>query len=283
MEEKTDALNPLVTLYDAEQGQALSLPAELSALYGPLRIPLHPGRTYTFANFVTTLDGVVSLDAPGRSGGGEISGHSKHDRLVMGLLRSIADAVVVGAGTLRSVPQHLWTAEYIFPPQEAAYRSLRHILGKSPEPLNVIVTARGSLDLGLPVFQSEQIPALIVTTMQGAAQIRQPLPPSVRLDAVQETGHVTARSVLDAITRAFGGHADMVLVEGGPHLIGDFYAEALLNELFLTLAPQVAGRSKGDERPGLVEGKLFAPQHPIWGRLISTKRAENHLFLRYAF
>lgn len=65
-------------------------------------------------------------------------------------------------------------------------------------------------------------------------------------------------------------------------LAGDFLAEVCLDELFLTLAPQFAGRDESVERFGLVAGKLFAPDQPRWGRLIAVRRGENHLFLRYA-
>ena len=65
--------------------------------------------------------------------------------------------------------------------------------------------------------------------------------------------------------------------------MGDFFAERCLDELFLTLAPQVAGRDNGNERLGVVAGKLFAPDHPMWGTLVSVKRGGSHLFLRYAF
>jgi hypothetical protein len=66
-------------------------------------------------------------------------------------------------------------------------------------------------------------------------------------------------------------------------LIGDFFAQRRQDELFLTLAPQVAGRDSCSERPGLVAGKRFAPEHPIWGTLVGVKRGGSHLFLRYAF
>lgn len=59
----------------------------------------------TLANFVTTLDGVVSLGIPGKAGGGPISGENVHDRLLMGLLRVVSDAIIVGAGnSLRVTP-----------------------------------------------------------------------------------------------------------------------------------------------------------------------------------
>jgi hypothetical protein len=65
--------------------------------------------------------------------------------------------------------------------------------------------------------------------------------------------------------------------------MGDFFAEQRLDDLFLTLAPQVAGRAASVERPGLVAGKLFAPEQPRWGTLVSIRRGESFLFLRYAF
>ena len=97
---------PLETLYDAAEGCPLPLPPELATLYGRLTFPLIQGRPYVIANFVTTLDGIVSLGVPGQEGGAEISGFNQHDRMVMGLLRAVADAVVVGAGTPRASPRH---------------------------------------------------------------------------------------------------------------------------------------------------------------------------------
>jgi riboflavin biosynthesis pyrimidine reductase len=148
--------------------------------------------------------------------------------------------------------------------------------------LNVIVTARGELDLQLPVFQAEPIPVLIVTTTNGERRLRrQGLPLRIQVQAVKDTDSLSARSILEAVARV--RHCDLILTEGGPRLIGDFFAEKCLDELFLTLAPQIAGRDQSSERPGLVAGKTFAPDHALWGKLISIKRGGDHLFLRYAF
>ena len=277
-----NALTPLESLFDVERGTDLPLPPELATLFGRLQFPPHPHRPYIIGNFVTTLDGVVSLGEPGYSGGGEISGSNQHDRMVMGLLRAISDAVIVGAGTLRSVPHHLWTAEYIYPSLADAYRQLRVNLGKPEPPLNVIITARGNINLDLPVFQSGKVPVLIVTTPRGLERIRaSSLPASVQVLAAQSTGPVSAQAILEAVSRV--RRSDMILVEGGPQLMGDFFAERYLDELFLTLAPQIAGRDSSIERPGLVTGKSFAPEHPLWGTLTGVKRGGSHLFLRYAF
>src|SRR5437588_2462737 len=278
-----NSLTPLESLFDAEQrGPDLPLPSALSTLYGNLSFPSHPGRAHVIGNFVTTLDGVAALNEPGNAGGADISGFNPHDKIVMGLLRACADAVIVGAGTMRSVPRHRWTAQYIYPPLADTYQQLRTALGKSAPPLNVIVTARGEIDLELPVFRSGEVAVLLVTTEQGAERIQaQHLPPSVQLSAVQSAGALSARAILEAVRLA--RRCDVILVEGGPQLMGDFFAERCLDELFLTLAPQIAGRDGQSERPGIVMGKRFAPEHPLWGTLVGVKRGASHLFLRYAF
>ena len=276
------ALMPLESLYEAQRGPDVPLPPELGALYGRLQFPAHPGRPHVIGNVVTTLDGVVALATPGRTGGGEISGFNPHDRMVMGLLRAVADAVVVGAGTLRAVPKHLWTAARIYPALADAYQSLRIALGKPEPPLTVVVTASGELDLDLPVFQSGKVPALIATTTNGAQRLHgRGLPPLVQIAGLQSSGRLSARAILEAVSAV--RPSEIILVEGGPRLMGDFLAERRLDELFLTLAPQVAGRDHAHERPGLVAGHRFAPERPLWGTIVGVKRAGSHLFLRYAF
>jgi riboflavin biosynthesis pyrimidine reductase len=99
---------------------------------------------------------------------------------------------------------------------------------------------------------------------------------------VKGAGAISARAVLSAIgLRLRTGK--IFLVEGGPRLMGNFFAEKCLDELFLTLAPQVAGRDGSVERPGLVAGNRFAPEAPLWGTLSGVKRGGSHLFLRYTF
>src|SRR2546428_3796844 len=138
-------LAELEVLYDASLGVEIPLPQALSEIYGPLKIPIADSWPYVISNYVQSLDGVVTLDS-GKSSGGPISGHNKHDRVVMGILRSIADAVIVGAGTLRSVPGHIWTAQYVYPEFAGEFRGLRSALGKPEHPLNVVVTRSGNLD-----------------------------------------------------------------------------------------------------------------------------------------
>jgi riboflavin biosynthesis pyrimidine reductase len=278
-----NALPPLQTCFDATTGDDVPLPRELARLYGRLRLPQHPARPHVIGNFVASLDGVGSLGIPGKAGGGPISGFNHHDRLVMGLLRAVADAVVIGAGTLRaSSPDHQLAADYVFPPLAPDYRALRAGLGKSEPPLNVVVTASGEIDLARPLFHAGGVRSLIVTTADGERRLcHRELPPSVQLVTAAKSAPLLARSVLAAVCRT--QRTGLVLIEAGPRLMGEFFAERLLDELFLTLAPQVAGRDAMLSRPGLVAGKQFAPDDPRWGSLVGVKRGGDHLFLRYAF
>jgi riboflavin biosynthesis pyrimidine reductase len=271
----------LQTLFETKRGKALPLSPELARLYGPLRIALKRARPYVISNFVTTLDGVVSLNVQGHMGGGAISGCSAQDRMVMGLLRAVADIVIVGAGTLRADPDHVWTAEHIFPDLADDYRRLRLALGKPMPPLNVIVSGSGRINLSLPVFASRAVPTLVLTTTAGDERLRkQKAAESVRIRAARSRRVIAPRSILGQVRRVNTGK--LILVEGGPRLLGDFYAARLLDEQFLTLAPQVAGRTVGDRRLSLVIGRTFAPRNPRWGTLIDLRQGGSHLFLRYA-
>jgi riboflavin biosynthesis pyrimidine reductase len=281
-------LEPLTTLLDRTHGDELPLPPDLARLYGPLRFVPAPGRPHVIANFVTTLDGVTSWNVPGRAGGGEISGFSAEDTAVMGLLRAVSDAVLIGSATLRVVPDHLWTPEFFRPELAPAFQALRSGLGKISPPLAVIVSASGELDVGLRVFASGEEPALIVTTPNGARRLRERgLPPSIGVAALEpsDDGRLHAALIVDAVSSHLARESPRLLVEGGPQLMASFFEGNVLDELFLTLSPQVAGRDpalgSAGWRPGLVEGALLAPDRPAWGRLASVKQRDNHLFLRY--
>src|SRR5688500_3785560 len=150
------ALARLETVWESADGNPLPLPEELAGIYGSLRMPVGD-RPFLFANFVSTVDGVVALHEPG-TGGDEISGNSGEDRFVMGLLRAAADIVIVGAGTLRAFPRHLWTHDTIYKPLAPAFDRLRAAMGKNRAPLTAVVSASGELGLGLPVFTTDRAP-----------------------------------------------------------------------------------------------------------------------------
>jgi len=274
---------PLKTLWTGKQGNALPLPATLTRLYGRLHVPRASSPPYIFSNFVTTLDGVVSLRVRGHANGGDISGFNAQDRMVMGLLRAIADVVIVGSGSLAADSQHIWTPQAICPELAPEYAQLRKALGKSGPPLNVIVSGSGSLDLRLPVFSSGAVSVMIVTTASGAKRLaKQRIPEAVEIRAVRRAaGEIAAGRICREVCAVRG--IKRVLVEGGPRLLADFFKQRLVSEQFLTLAPQIAGRVEGDGRLGMAMGKEFAPRNPLWGKLIDVRQGASHLFLRYSF
>ena len=190
---------------------------------------------------------------------------------------------MIGAGTLRAAsPRHLWTADYIHPPLAAEYQELRAALGIPEPPLNVVVTASGDVDLDRRLFRSGEVSTLLATTSAGAQRLcDRGVLPAVRIEVAAETAPLSAQAVLDAVCRV--RRCRLVLIEAGPRATNAFVAERLLDELFLTVSPQVAGRDGDLARPGFVAGASFAPDHPIWGTLIGAKRGGDHLFLRYAF
>ena len=98
------------------------MPAELQAAYGgDLRVPVRADRPTLLVNFVSSLDGIVALGAGEPRGGGPISGNFEPDRFVMGLLRAVADVMVVGAGTIRGGRSRHWTAGHMHEPSAAAF------------------------------------------------------------------------------------------------------------------------------------------------------------------
>lgn len=271
------------TLYNQERGERLQLPTALDTLLGEFRLPLTSDPPYLIGNFVSTLDGVVSLNEEGQMGGGPISGFHASDHALMGVLRAVADAVIVGARTLREDPAHHWTAEYIYPDLTEAYQELRLSLGKTGHPLNVLVSASGDLDLSARIFQDGVVPVLIVTTSEGERSLRkQEILPSVQIRVcASQHGSISARDILALVQQIQPGH--IYLTEGGPYMLTTFLREGFLDELFLTLAPQLAGHTSGDERPSIAMGQHFAPDLPLWSTLLSVKQVQSHLFLRYAF
>ena len=280
---RSNALAPLQPLFESTRGGLLPLPPNLTRLYGNLCMPVPRSGPQVFSNFVSTLDGIVSLQVKGHSSGGDISGFNFQDRMVMGLLRAVADVIIVGSGTFGADSRHVWTPEAICPQLAPDYGRLRVALAKTDAPLNVIVSASGNINLGLPLFVSGRVPVLIVTTQAGARRLAKQVPPdSVE---IRPTGRGRARiapqAILDEVTRSSRGKR--ILIEGGPRLLGDFYQERLVGEQFLTLAPQIAGRDADDARLSLVVGKTFAPRDPLWGTLTDVRRGDSHLFMRYSF
>jgi riboflavin biosynthesis pyrimidine reductase len=263
------------------------LPEGLRARYeGDLCFPPAPEeRPYCIANFVSTLDGVVSFNLPGQSEGAQISNSNQEDRFIMGLLRASADAILVGSGTLRAVgPQGAWLPESVYPAAKDLYKQYRsEVLRKLEYPLVVIVTGTGELDLASAVFHTPRTSVLILTTEQGRQRLSQSGSESlasVQVKALSAVGKSISPSAILTLLRQEAG-VELLLLEAGPTLFGEFLAGGFMDELFLTVAPQIAGRVTEEPRPGLVENVQFSPTTAPWWKLVSVRNAADYLFLRY--
>jgi len=259
-------MRPIQCLFEAEETSRLGLPEALATLYGgDFSLP----RSTLYANFVASADGVVALPAAGESGA-VISGQSESDRFVMGLLRALADAVLIGAGTFRAVGDDLWLPEAAFPAAAGPFANLRARLGLRPRPLLVVVSASGNIDPAQPALRD----CLILTTAGGERRLQGQLPEGAAI-AVMGEQPTTCRTWLDLL-RERG--LQTILNEGGPTLFGQLLAEDLVDELFLTRSPKLFGRGPSDGRKSLIAGV------DLQGRamdLVSVRRHESHLFLRY--
>jgi riboflavin biosynthesis pyrimidine reductase len=248
------------------------LPASLADVYqGSLGF----SEPVVYANFVSSIDGVVALGKE-RSSGSLISGRSEADRFVMGLLRACADVVLTGAATVRAEGrQALWTPDYIHPQAKEAFSELRRKLGRKPKPPLAVLTASGELEPDRAALKAD---ALILTSQQGAAKLRDRVPDTVELVTLGTGRGLDVTAALDVL-RARG--MNVILTEGGPALIGELLRSSQLDELFLTLSPVLAGRQDGTLRRGIIHGLEFQPRELQWTRLESARRSGSHLFLRY--
>jgi riboflavin biosynthesis pyrimidine reductase len=262
---------PLELLHEPAGLPEFELPDELAAAY-PGTIGF-PGRS-TFANFVQTVDGVTAIPSVPQSNR-LIAGGSPADRLLMGLLRACAGAVVIGSGTLEGSPGGSWSPERAFPAAAAAFAELRARLGLAARIGLVVLTARGSVDPAHPALEEG---ALVLTTDGAAARLRAALPAAAE---VVSLGLALDPAAAFALLRQRG--FERILSEGGPHALGAEFAAGLVDELFLTVSPLLVGRPHGDGRLSLDDGADLLTSGPLAARLIGVRRDRAHLFLRYAF
>lgn len=243
------------------------LPGELHDFYGG---GLGFEEPCVYANFVETLDGVVAIPELERSNA-LVAGESSDDRFLMGLLRAFADVVLLGTGTLLASPRGRWRPEGVYPEGKDAFALLRKGLGKPAQPAVAVVTTGLSLDFAHPALAEG---AVVLTTTRGAERLAGELPDVV---AVNDGDRVDLRAALGELRAR--GYA-LVLAEAGPTTFGGLVADRLVDELFLTVSPVLAGRL-GAGRLALVEGVELLPAVRFAAQLASVRRSSDHIFLRY--
>jgi riboflavin biosynthesis pyrimidine reductase len=219
-------------------------------------------RPYLVLNMISSADGRATLG--GRSGplGGRADSELLHG------LRTTVDAVMAGAGTVRA-------ERYSRLVCEEHDREIRRARGLSEEPLVCVVSGRLALDEGIPLLADPQARVAIVT----ASQASLPLECRAHIDYVRATrdGTLNLVAAMGEMRERLGVRT--VLCEGGPHLNSNLLAAGLVDELFLTLSPKLAGGDVTSEALRILSGPQLDP--PAALELLGVSEHESYLFLRY--
>jgi riboflavin biosynthesis pyrimidine reductase len=266
------------------------LPPEIKQFYGPFGFPdaVNASRPYITSNLVMGLDGRASFqEFNGRAGGGEVS-RSKEDRWLMDFLRAHHDAQLIGASTLREEPGNDGQgADYgIDDKQLRAYRHETLRLGKQRI---IILTGSGDLDLSVRLFSSPRVEPWIITSAEGASNIRSRVKTldhqgTLQIVAVGESKHIDLAATMQILRQDHGIRT--LLCEGGPTLYGEFLNNNLVDEDFRTVSLQVLGQSTNPAivRPTAYGDVSYTPETAPWFTLISLHYASpHHVFLRLRY
>jgi riboflavin-specific deaminase-like protein len=221
------------------------------------------GRPYVMLNMVSSADGRVTVG--GRSG----SLGNRADRELFHALRSSVDAVMAGAGTVRAERYGRIIAQ-------EPRRRLRRERGLSEEPLACVVSAGLSLPPDIPLLAEPAARVVIVTSSQAS------LPhcaAHVEYVRAQRDGMLDLPAAMAELYDRHG--VNTLLCEGGPHLNSALLGAGLVDELFLSLAPKLAGGDPAGGDPALrvLAGAELDP--PVELGLLDVFENESFLFLRY--
>lgn len=223
------------------------------------RVQPNGSRPYVLLNMASTADGRASV--AGRAGP---IGDRADSELLHGL-RTIADGLLVGAGTVR-VERY---ARVLRGERDRAARTAR---GLPAELSTLIVSASLHLDpQSVPLLTEPQAPITIVTQ---STRSLAPLPSRIGYLRCEKDGQLDLARALQRM------HSELrictLLCEGGPHLAAQLLRAGLIDELFLCLAPKLAG---GEEHLRILAGEDIEPPREM--ELVSLHEHESSLFLRY--
>jgi len=189
-------------------------------------------RPLVAVNFAATVDGRATI-----SGVSGPIGSATDTAMLVGLRRRF-DAVMIGAGTMR--------AERYGPlVNDPGQRERRERIGLPGDPLMVIVSGRLDLPWDAPLFTAGGGQVLIFTASEA-----EPPETATSLQVVRHDGFVNLAEALRHLRRECEVRA--LICEGGPGLHGELEGGGAVDDLFLTIAPKLAG----GEAPRIVEGEL---------------------------
>lgn len=256
------------------------LPEPWASVIGPWDIPQLTNRPYVYVNFMLSRDGRATFNEPDIISPGLLALGKGHDPWLMGVLRARADAVMVGDGTLRANPDHIWTSEYIYPAATSSFAELRRAENLAEKVPLVLVSFDADLPSSAAQFQYADGHTILATTARGEAQARALAAEAAGQVDVEVVGEesVDLAELLHRLHEKYG--IRRLLCEGGPRLYAGLLADRLVDDEFLTLSPVIMGAAPTATRPSLVEGIAFRPENAPVSRLLSVARSGDFLFLR---
>jgi riboflavin-specific deaminase-like protein len=221
--------------------------------YEPWKEP-RADRPFVAMNFAATVDGRATI------GGVSAPIGSDTDTAMLAGLRTRFDAVMIGAGTMRA-------ERYGRPVPNQEKRERRERLGLPHDPLMVIVSGGLDLPWDAPLFTDGGGRVLVFTTSDAEAPAT-----ATSLGIVRHQGSVDLAAALLNLREEHGVRA--VLCEGGPRLHAELESSGLVDDLFLTISPKLAGGAA----PRIVEGELpgVEPLELAW-----LLEEDGELFARY--
>jgi riboflavin biosynthesis pyrimidine reductase len=237
---------------------AVSSDELLDALFSEIEPP--PERPYTIVNFISSIDGRATIK--GRSGGLGDDG----DKALFHGLRERADAVLAG-------PMTMLVERYGRILGKPERRQRRVERGQSAEPLACTLTRSGEIPTEIPLFSEPEARVVVF----GPSKLRDAVEraaANVELH-VLDPGELTLTAALKCLREVYGVRT--LLCEGGPRIFGGLLREQLADELFVTIAPKLAG---GGDGPAITSGP--EPPEPATAHVRWLLERENGLFVRYA-
>lgn len=234
-------------------------------MYPDLVLPTLPNRPFFYTNFVSTVDGKIQVATADQLQYWPIG--SKTDYQTLLELRAHADVLIYGKNTALAFNHGEKLALEEF-------KKARETNKKDPNLLYLVVCS------------TLEKKALEILDGPHAKHTYLVMPESSTIDPeVERTLKVIriGKERVDVKLLSSWLHNQKyqhVLVEGGPTLVGAFFKERLIDEVFLTIAPKIFGNTPGKTLT-LLEGHLFPPQKIPQLEIISLKQVENELFLRY--
>jgi riboflavin-specific deaminase-like protein len=218
--------------------------------------PAPAGRPWVLLDMVTSLDGATAIE--GRSGG--LGGPA--DKLVFHALRSLADVILVGAGTARA-------EDYGSPRIPEPVQEVRVLRGQAAVPRLAVVSRSLDLPAGSRLFDADP-PPMVITAPGAALALRAEIAQRADLVLAGHDDDVDLGMALATLREM--GH-EVVVCEGGPRLNGLLLAAGLVDELCLTVAPTMVGG--GSAR--IAVGPAVAP---VGFDLAHVLEQDGELFLR---